>query len=125
MTERMTELLETKTPIRGRLIRPTDAGYEDARQVWNGAIDRRPVLIVRCREGADAEWALRHARQNGLPVAIRGGGHNVAGSAVCDGGVVIDFTEMRGVEVDPPARSPGYSPARCGGTATRPLSPMA
>ena len=66
MTGRMTELLETETPIRGRLIRPTDAGYEDARQVWNGAIDRRPALIVRCREGADAEWALRHARQNAV-----------------------------------------------------------
>jgi len=91
----------TETPVAGRLIRPADAGYEDARRVWNGAIDRRPALIVRCRERADAEWALRHARRHGLPVAIRGGGHNVAGSAVCDGGVVIDFTEMRGVEVDP------------------------
>ncbi len=86
--------------VAGRLIRPDDADYDAARRVWNGAIDRRPALIVRCAEEADAAAALRYGRENGLPIAIRGGGHNVAGSAMCDGGVVIDYSEMRTVTVD-------------------------
>ena len=90
--------------VAGGLISPGDAGYHEARRVWNDAIDRRPELIVRCREIADATEALAYARHHGLPVAVRGGGHNVAGSAVCDGGLVIDFSEMRGVIVDPERR---------------------
>ena len=87
--------------IAGRVLRPGDADYEEARRIWNGAIDRRPAMIARCRSEADARTALRHARQSGLPIAVRGGGHNVAGSALCDGGVVIDFSEMRKVKVEP------------------------
>jgi FAD/FMN-containing dehydrogenase len=96
--------------VAGTVIRPGDSEYEAARQIWNGAIDRRPAMIVRCRSGADAAAALRHAQQHGLPLAIRGGGHNVAGSALCDGGVVIDFSEMRRVEIDPERKTARVEP---------------
>jgi FAD/FMN-containing dehydrogenase len=86
--------------IAGTVIRPGDPDYETARQIWNGAIDRRPAMVVRCRKPTDAAAALRHALRNQLPLAIRGGGHNVSGSALADGGVVIDFSEMRRVMID-------------------------
>ena len=89
----------------GALLTPGDAGYDDARQVWNGAIDRRPAMIARCTDGAYVVAALRHARERELLVAVRGGGHGVAGLAVCDGGVVIDLSPMRGIAVDPAART--------------------
>ena len=88
------------TGFKGRRLGPDDEGYEDARRIWNGAIDRRPALIARCADEEDAALALAHARAAGLPVAVRGGGHNVAGSALCEGGVVIDFSDLRRVEVD-------------------------
>lgn len=84
----------------GTLIRSGDPGYDDARKVWNGAIEKRPEVIAGCLSEDDARVALRYARGERLPVSIRGGGHNVAGTAVCDGGVVIDFSGMRRVEVD-------------------------
>jgi hypothetical protein len=87
--------------FRGRLISPGDADYDSARAVWNGAIDRRPRLIARCIGTADAVAAVRFARAHNLEIAIRGGGHNVAGTAVCDDGIVIDLSEMRGVRIDP------------------------
>jgi FAD/FMN-containing dehydrogenase len=89
----------------GELLSPADAGYDDARQVWNGAIDRRPALIARCAGVADVVGALRHAREHDLLVAVRGGGHGVAGQAVCDDGIVIDLSPMRGIEVDPAGRT--------------------
>jgi FAD/FMN-containing dehydrogenase len=88
----------------GTLIRPHDSSYDEARRLWNGAIDRRPALIARCADAHDAALALDHALTRGLPVAVRGGGHNVAGSAIVDGGVVIDFSELRRVTVDPAQR---------------------
>jgi FAD/FMN-containing dehydrogenase len=87
------------------LIGPDDAGYDEARKVWNGAIDRRPALIARCREPADVTAALRLARERELPIAVRGGGHGVAGTAVCDDGLVIDLSPMKGIAVDPGART--------------------
>jgi FAD/FMN-containing dehydrogenase len=90
--------------FRGRLISAHDADYDIARAVWNGAIDRRPRLIARCIGTADVIAALRFARGHALEVAIRGGGHNVGGTAVCDGGLVIDLSAMRGVRVDPAER---------------------
>jgi FAD/FMN-containing dehydrogenase len=90
--------------FRGRLIRADDADYDSARAVWNGAIDRRPRLIARCIGTADVIRAVRFARDHDLAIAIRGGGHNVAGSAVCDDGMVIDLSAMRGVRVDPAGR---------------------
>jgi FAD/FMN-containing dehydrogenase len=94
-----------RASLRGELILPSDTGYENARQVWNGMIDRRPALIVRCSGAADVIRAVGFAREQGLPVAVRGGGHNVAGNATCDGGIVIDLGLMRGVRVDPRRRT--------------------
>jgi FAD/FMN-containing dehydrogenase len=87
--------------VSGSVIGPQDAGYEEARSVHNGLIDRRPALIVRCRTTNDVVGALAFARGAGLEVSIRGGGHNVAGRAVTDGGVMIDLAEMKGIAVDP------------------------
>jgi FAD/FMN-containing dehydrogenase len=89
----------------GELIAPGDAGYDDARKVWNGAIDRRPALIARCREPADVAAALKLARARELPIAVRGGGHGVGGTAVCDDGLVIDLSPMKGIAVDPDAHT--------------------
>jgi hypothetical protein len=90
--------------FRGRLISADDADYDSARAVWNGAIDRRPRLIARCIGTGDVVAAMRFAREHDFTIAIRGGGHNVAGTAVCDDGIVIDLSAMRGVRVDPAAR---------------------
>jgi FAD/FMN-containing dehydrogenase len=90
--------------FRGQLISAGDAGYDAARAVWNGAIDRRPRLIARCIGPADVVAAVRFAREHDLEIAIRGGGHNVAGTAVCDDGIVIDLSAMRAVRVDPADR---------------------
>ncbi|HXG39561.1 MAG TPA: FAD-binding oxidoreductase [Candidatus Limnocylindrales bacterium] len=88
----------------GELIVPGDPTYEERRRVWNRMIDRRPVLIARPSSTADAREALLFARERGLPVAIRGGGHNVSGSALVDGGVVVDQSLRRSVRVDPNSR---------------------
>src|SRR5687767_15671682 len=90
--------------FRGTLITASHTGYDIARAVWNGAIDRHPRLIARCIGTADVVAAVRFARDHGLEIAIRGGGHNVAGTAVCDDGIVIDLSAMRGVRVDPADR---------------------
>jgi FAD/FMN-containing dehydrogenase len=87
--------------VSGPVLGPHDAGYEAARAVHNGLIDRRPALIVRCRTTSDAVAALALARRAELEVSIRGGGHNVAGRAVTDGGVMIDLAEMTGIAIDP------------------------
>ena len=84
-----------------RLILPDSPRYDDARSVFNGMIDRRPALIVHCRGVADVVQSVNLAREHGLLVAIRGGAHNVAGFATCDGGIVIDLSGMRGIRVDP------------------------
>jgi FAD/FMN-containing dehydrogenase len=90
--------------LRGPLLRPGDEGYEGARAVWNGMIDKRPELIVCCSGVADVIEAVRFARANDLLVAVRGGGHSVAGKSVCDGGIVIDLSRMKGIRVDPARR---------------------
>jgi FAD/FMN-containing dehydrogenase len=87
--------------VSGSVLGPRDAGYEAARAVHNGLVDRRPALIVRCRTTNDVIAALALARRAGLEVSIRGGGHNVAGRAVTDGGVMIDLAEMKGIAIDP------------------------
>ena len=91
--------------FRGELIAAGDAAYDDARAVWNGMVDRRPRLIARCTGAADVAAAVRFARHRDLEIAVRGGGHNVAGTAVCDGGLVIDLSAMRAVTVDPAQRT--------------------
>lgn len=89
----------------GQLIRPGDDQYDEARAVWNGMIDKHPALIARCATVADVITAVHFARENDLLVAVRGGGHNVAGSAVCDDGLVIDLSMMKGIQVDQAAYS--------------------
>ena len=96
---------EFRENLLGEVLCPDDAGYEDARKVWNGMIDKRPGLIARCRGVADVIDAVSFARANDLLVAVRGGGHNVAGHAVCDGGILIDLSPMKGIRVDPAGRS--------------------
>jgi FAD/FMN-containing dehydrogenase len=93
-----TELAATFT---GQLLRSTDAGYDEARRVHNGLVDKRPALIARCRGTADVAEALRLADSLGLELAVRGGGHNVAGRATIDGGVMVDLAPMKGIDVDP------------------------
>lgn len=89
-----------KTSFRGEVITPGDAGYEKARKIWNASIDRRPGIIARCLGVADVVAAVNFAREHELLVAIRGGGHNVGGKALCDGGIVIDLSLMKGIHVD-------------------------
>src|SRR3954452_716635 len=89
----------------GRLIGPDDAGYDEARRVYNAMIDRRPGLIVGCATPSEVAQVVRFARSHELPLAIRGGGHNGAGLGTVDDGAVIDLSPMRGVEVDLKART--------------------
>ncbi len=97
--------LELGDAFRGEALGPGDPGYERARSVYNGMIDRRPALVVRPSGPADVIDAVRMAREQDLPLAVRCGGHNVAGNAVCDGGVQIDLTSLKGVRVDPARRT--------------------
>jgi FAD/FMN-containing dehydrogenase len=105
-----------KSSLGGELLLPGDAGYDEARKVWNAMIDKRPALIVRCAGVADVVHCVNFARANNLPIALRGGGHNVAGNAVCDGGLMIDLSRMKSVRVDPTQRTaraePGLTLAR-------------
>jgi FAD/FMN-containing dehydrogenase len=85
----------------GAVVRPTDAEYDAAREVWNAAHDRRPGLVLRCRRPSDVVETVNFARAQGLLLAVRGGGHAVAGFSTCDGGVVLDTGPMTGVRIDP------------------------
>jgi FAD/FMN-containing dehydrogenase len=111
MATETTTLAETvgldglRDSMRGPVIAPDDAGYDAARAIWNGAIDRRPACIARCTGVADVVAAVRFARAHDLVVAVRSGGHGVGGHAVCDGGLVIDLSPMKGIRVDPAART--------------------
>ncbi len=95
---------ELRQAFRGPVLGPEDGGYDQARRVWNGNIDRRPALIARCTGVADVIAAVNFARENRLLVAVRGGGHNAAGYGTCDGGIVIDLSLMKGIWVDPENR---------------------
>jgi len=100
-----TALQDFKAHLRGELIRPGDNSYNYARRVWNGMIDRYPALTVRCTDLTDVLNAVQFARSQDLPVAVRGGGHSVLGNAVCDGGIVIDLSRMKGLWIDPIKRT--------------------
>jgi FAD/FMN-containing dehydrogenase len=86
--------------LRGELVLPGHASYEQARRVWNGMVDKRPMLILYCTEPEDVIQAIQFVRSQGVPVAVRSGGHNVAGLSVCEGGVVIDLSRMKRIEID-------------------------
>ncbi len=101
---------ELKTAIRGQVLLPGDPNFDQARSIWNAMIDRHPAIILRCAGVADVRQGVAFARDNGLPLAIRGGGHNIGGSALCDDGVVLDLTQMKSVRIDPAARRASVEP---------------
>ncbi|WP_117593022.1 FAD-binding oxidoreductase [Haloprofundus halophilus] len=96
--------------VHGEVLRPGDDGYDEARSVWNAMIDRKPAVVVRPSGAADVITAVVFARDHGLDLAVKGGGHNVAGSAVCDDGLVIDLSSMSSVRVDPASRTARVGP---------------
>jgi FAD/FMN-containing dehydrogenase len=99
------EVATFKGKVRGPVLRPGEASYEETRKVWNGLIDKRPALIARCTGVADVLQCVQWARTHGLLVSVRGGGHNVPGNAVCDGGFMLDLSLMKGIRVDPARRT--------------------
>jgi FAD/FMN-containing dehydrogenase len=96
-----TALEDLKSATRGRVVLPADPDYDEVRKIWNAMIDRRPAAIVRCAGVSDVRCAVLFAREHGVPLSIRGAGHNIAGSAVCDNGVMMDLSQMRSVRIDP------------------------
>lgn len=103
-------LEELRRSFRGELVRPEDTPYDEARKIWNGAIDKRPALIAQCRVAEDIARALVWGREQEREIAVRGGGHGVAGNALSDGGIVIDCSSMDGICVDPVARTVRVQP---------------
>src|SRR5690242_20166298 len=95
---------ELQAAVRGQVIRPGDSNYDEARAVWNAAHDKHPALVIRCTGAADVIKAIEFARSQGLPLAVRGGAHSIAGFSTVDGGVVIDLSPMKAVTVDPQRR---------------------
>ena len=110
-----TTLATLKASLRGELIQRNEPGYEEARKLYNGMIDKRPWLIARCVDVADVITAVRFGRDHELLTAIRGGGHNGPGLGSCDDGLVIDLSRMKGIRVDPANRTvrvgPGCTPS--------------
>ncbi|HEX6228933.1 MAG TPA: FAD-binding oxidoreductase [Solirubrobacterales bacterium] len=98
-------LVELEAAFSGEIVRPEGAGFDEHRAVWNGSIDRQPALIARCTGPSDVSAAVGFARRTGLPLAVRGGGHSFPGHSVCDGGLVLDLGPMKGITVDPDART--------------------
>jgi FAD/FMN-containing dehydrogenase len=104
---------ELRGAIGGKVFEPGEAGYAEAVNIWNGAIDRRPAMVASCASSSDVAAALTVATQHGVEVSVRGGGHNYAGFALTDGGLMIDLTPMKTIAVDASAKR-----ARCGGGTT-------
>src|SRR5436190_20010143 len=105
LTLEETALAELQAGFRGQIVGRDDPSYDDHRKIWNGSIDRRPALLARCAGVADVMSAVKFARQHGLPVAVRSGGHSFPGHSVADDVFVIDTSLMKGVRVDPDART--------------------
>ena len=101
-----TTIDELRAAVQGSAVTPDDDGYETARAVWNGMIDKRPAVIVRAAGTADVTKTIAFARATGLPLAVRGAGHNVAGNGTVEGGIVLDMGGLTAVDVDP--LNPGY-----------------
>lgn len=104
------DLANLAASLRGKLLMPADEGYDKARQIWNGAFDKRPALLVRCAGSSDIVRAVEFARENQLLTAVRAGGHSSSGKSTCDGGIVIDLSQMQSVRVDPRARTARVEP---------------
>jgi FAD/FMN-containing dehydrogenase len=98
---------EFKTSLSGQLILPNHPSYNEVRKVWNAMIDKRPALIARCAGSGDVIKSVKFARANNMLVSVRAGGHNVSGKAVCDNGIMIDLSLMKGIWVDPSPNSSG------------------
>jgi FAD/FMN-containing dehydrogenase len=94
------KIKKLKDKVKGQIVLPDDPSYNEVRKIWNAMIDRRPAVIIQCAEADDVPHAISYARDNGLEISIRGGGHNIAGSALCNNGVMIDFSNMTAVRVD-------------------------
>jgi len=103
-------LATLRSKLRGSAVLPGEEGYDSARTIWNAMIDRRPGLAVRCLGAADIMLAVKFARAEGLLLSVRGGGHNIAGNAVCDGGLLIDLSLMKSVQIDAQARTARVEP---------------
>ncbi len=99
-TATMPATIGLRENFKGKILVEGDAGYDKERKIWNGMIDRKPFLIAQCMETSDIQYAVKFAKKNNLLISVRGGGHNVSGNAVCDGGIMIDLSLMRSVKVD-------------------------
>jgi hypothetical protein len=115
----MPALEKLRAQLRGELITPESASYDSARRLWNGMIDKRPAAIARCAGVADVVATVQFAAENDVLLAIRGGGHNVAGLASCDGGIVIDMSGLKGIHVDPARRTVRAQAGTCWGDFDR------
>jgi FAD/FMN-containing dehydrogenase len=113
-TSTLTDIDALRRTLNGAIVQPGDPGYDDARAVWNASIDRRPAAVVRCHDDGAVERGLAFAVERGLPVAVRGGGHNVAGFGTCDDGIVLDLRPMSGVRVDRDRRLAAAGPGTIG-----------
>jgi FAD/FMN-containing dehydrogenase len=89
-----------KSKVKGQIVLPNDSRYDEVRKIWNAMIERRPAVVVQCAEPDDVPHGISFARENGLEISIRGAGHNIAGNALCENGLVIDFSTMKNVRVD-------------------------
>jgi FAD/FMN-containing dehydrogenase len=115
---------ELKKQVRGEVLQPSDAGYDEARSVYNGMIDRRPAAIVYCLGTEDAAASVRFAREHDVPLSIRGGGHSVAGNAVADGGVMLHMGKLKGVRLDAKNRTAAAEPGVTLGDYDRSTTPL-
>jgi FAD/FMN-containing dehydrogenase len=113
---------ELRTVFRGDVIRLGEDGYENACKIWNAGVQKRPGIVARCSEVADVVAAVNFARENELLAAVRGGGHNVGGRALCDGGLVIDLSHMKDIHVEPAKRTVRVQAARPWATSTMKLT---
>src|SRR5690606_4393674 len=104
------DLPALRTGIEGQVVLPSDDRYDETRRIWNGMVDRRPALIVQCASRDDIRQALAFGCRHGLEIAVRGAGHNIAGNGTTEGGIMIDLSALRAVEVDPGARRAQVQP---------------
>jgi len=118
------DVSELKQGIRGQLVLPGDPTYDQARRVWNGMVDKRPAAVIYCAGADDVVASVTFARSHNLLVAVRAGGHNIAGSSACDAGLVIDLSHMKQIAIDPVRRLARAEAGLIWASSTRPLRRM-